>query len=168
MTRSGPLHSLTTWVAVGVLAVTVVPAADGFASAAAADIVRGSVSDFVVRTENNRVGTSRTRFKVIPRMRVRIRTDEAGPIMIDYCAWIIVDTTGDNLIIRALVDGTQAEPGGAIFSNSPVSQSANGTRCFTWVMDDVEAGRHTIKIEWFSTNGGRYETETRTLRVWHP
>jgi hypothetical protein len=77
-------------------------------------------------------------------------------------------TSGDNVHLQVLLDGTSCAPlttGGYVFANSDVDLSSHavGFLCGT----KVAAGSHTVQVQWAVGSGGEAEIFEHTLEVSH-
>jgi hypothetical protein len=77
-------------------------------------------------------------------------------------------TSGDNVHLQVLLDGTACAPlttGGYVFANSDLDLSSHavGFLCGT----RVTAGSHTVQVQWAAGIGGEAEIFEHTLEVSH-
>lgn len=70
-------------------------------------------------------------------------------------------TNAKRMFIRALVDGQPTEPNDQIL----VIGGYDGTRAITFVMQNVAAGNHTVRIQWNVDSGGDGHMGDRTFKV---
>lgn len=96
----------------------------------------------------------------IPDMNGTIQLPAASDLAISFSAEAYA-TNDKRLFIRALVDGQAASPSDEVL----VTGGYTGTRTFTFVKQNVGAGSHNIKIQWWVDAEGEGHAGDRTLRV---
>jgi hypothetical protein len=65
--------------------------------------------------------------------------------------------------LRALVDGTAAAPDDVVYKLA--GDFYDGVRSFTFVKQNVSAGRHVVQIQWLAATGTTAQIGDRTLSV---
>lgn len=80
-------------------------------------------------------------------------------------AW--VDGAGDELYVRALLDSTVANPNsGSLTLFTTAGESQHGSYAINFYLENVEAGTHTVKIQWSEILGASLaHMGDRTLHV---
>jgi hypothetical protein len=106
------------------------------------------------------VTTTSDTFSDIPGMISSVVTAENGNLAITFSAE--ANTSGsERMFVRALVDGQAAQPSDVVL----VAAADTGTRSFTFVEQNLEAGAHTVQIQWLVDAGGTAFAGDRTLSL---
>jgi M6 family metalloprotease-like protein len=95
----------------------------------------------------------------LDQMNGTITTPAAGNLAITFSAEGYGDG-GARLFIRALVDGQVAEPGDVLLAGNYY-----GVSSYTFARQNVEAGQHSIVLQWMTDEGQTAHIADRTLTV---
>lgn len=148
----------------GALAPAAAQDRSGEATPAAAGSCKTSETDYATRT--NEVGASGSK-KIVPGSAVTFRQATAGCVIVTFSA---ESNVGPNatLRVRPLLDNqASCQPGGPAVFWSSDDVRFFGVRSFTWICEDVSAGRHTVKMEFFRDGSGPAKLLFRSVTVQH-
>ena len=113
------------------------------------------------------VSTNTTSFVDIPNTALTISLNRKSNLMIMFSAEAWVDGAGDSLFVRALVDSAVAMPdSGAMVLFTTAGESQHGSYAVNFYLENVDAGSHTVKIQWSELQGAQLaHMADRTLNV---
>ena len=104
-------------------------------------------------------------FVDLSEMAVNLTLNRTSHIIIMFSGEAWVDGTSDSLLVRAIVDSTPAYPdSGALIVFTHASTGQHGSNSFIFYLPEVDAGAHTIKIQ-FAMLSGTGHIGDRTLNV---
>ncbi len=93
--------------------------------------------------------TNSTAFALLPNATVSIGTVRPSTFVIAFSAELWMDASGDILLGRAMVDATQAPPGGpGLVGWTSLNYTYITVISVVFVLENVAAGTHTVSIEW--------------------
>lgn len=102
--------------------------------------------------------TTSTSWVNIPNLNGSLNAPQGGDLVAEFSAEIWA-SPGKRVFLRALVDGQPSEPGDVrLFSGG-----WRGTYAFTFVLMDIEAGNHSVQLQWYVDPGGQASIGDRTL-----
>lgn len=138
------------------------------ASAAEAQVsVSGNISKFAFKNVNNIVSTTSTTLVQLPQSTVTFTQSTPGAVTIVFCGEISRTGAGDRVFLQARVDSTVASPPIVALGSSDFSTDSRRSHCFTFALDGVAAGAHTVRLRWATAAGNQMNAERRTLTVYH-
>lgn len=113
------------------------------------------------------VSTQSTSFEDVPDTAVNVKLNRKSNLIIMFSAEAWVDGAGDELYVRALLDSTVANPNsGSLTLFTTAGESQHGSYAINFYLENVEAGTHTVKIQWSEILGASLaHMGDRTLHV---
>jgi hypothetical protein len=113
------------------------------------------------------VSTNSTSFVDLPDTALTVSLDRKSNLIIMFSAEAWVDGAGDSLFVRALVDSTVANPNsGSMVLLTTAGSSQHGSYAINFYLEDVDAGTHTVKIQWSELLGAQLaHMADRTLNI---
>jgi hypothetical protein len=112
--------------------------------------------------ESGWVSESSTSWVSLPGLAVSINTPGGGPLAISFSAEASTTSPSARMFVRALVDGQPVSPSDVVY----VVGGPHGTLGFTFTVQNVAPGNHTIQLEWLSESGPWSSVADRTLAVY--
>lgn len=108
-----------------------------------------------------------TSFTGLPSVTTTFTQKKSGCVTGVFYANAGAETSGNELLLEILLDGTQCAPltGGYVFANAGTDFSSHSVGYFCGT--NVAAGTHTITVEYASLNGGKVAFYQRSLTVAH-
>jgi len=113
------------------------------------------------------VSTNSTSFVDVPDTALTVSLDRKSNLIIMFSAEAWVDGAGDSLFVRALLDSTVANPNsGSMVLLTTAGSSQHGSYAINFYLEDVDAGTHTVKIQWSELLGAQLaHMADRTLNI---
>ena len=103
----------------------------------------------------------------IPAMSVRITLANTSQVIIIFSAEAWMSSPGDYMIVQALVDSSVTHPSATgnllVLTRATISNMSSCS--YTFYLNNVSAGVHTVKMQWRSYYGATASVESRTLTV---
>lgn len=103
----------------------------------------------------------------IPAMSVRITLATTSQVIIMFSAEAWMSSPGDYMIVQALVDSSVTHPSATgnylVLTRATISNMSSCS--YTFYLNNVSAGVHTVKMQWRSYYGATASVESRTLTV---
>ena len=103
----------------------------------------------------------------IPAMSVRITLNRTSQVIIIFSAEAWMSSPGDYMIVQALVDSSVTHPSATgnylVLTRATISNMSSCS--YTFYLNNVSAGVHTVKMQWRSYYGATASVESRTLTV---
>jgi len=106
------------------------------------------------------VSTTSSSFVDIPNMVYNIQIPEPGDVVITLTGEAYTSNY-KRMFVRALLDGQPASPGDVVFAVGPYT----GTHAFSFVAKGVQAGAHTVQLQWGVDGGGTAYMGDRTFTI---
>jgi len=110
------------------------------------------------------VNTTAQSWVSVPDMTASLVTPADATLAITFSGEGYTSTDGERMIVRALVDGQPADPPEAYF----IVDTRFESRSFTFAVQHLGVGTHTVVIQWQVYGGGTLFLEDRTLTVLGP
>jgi len=112
--------------------------------------------------------TTETFFVDVPESGVRIVQGPGQPdcVVVSFSAAAASPQT-QVLMVRALLDGVDCEPGAMLFARGDASLLVPVVRTVNFICTGVTPGIHRLKLQYRSSNGGMVSLHHRTLTVHH-
>jgi bacillopeptidase F (M6 metalloprotease family) len=103
----------------------------------------------------------------IPGMSVRITLANTSQVVIIFSAEAWMSSPGDYMSVQALVDSSVAHPSatGNLLVLTRATFDSMSSYSYTFYLNNVSAGVHTVKMQWQSYSGATANMESRTLTV---
>jgi len=111
--------------------------------------------------------TTSTTFADIPGTSVDITLSRTSHVLIMFSSEAWTTTSGEYLIVQALVNSTLALPSatGALVVLTRVTNDNNGSFSYIFYLPEVTAGFYKVKMQWRSWTGTSVTVSDRTLNV---
>jgi hypothetical protein len=113
------------------------------------------------------VTTTSLSFVDIPGMSVSISLANTSHVIIVFSAEAFMSSSGDYMIVRALVDSAVTHPTatGNLLVLTRATIENHSSCSYAFYLNNVSAGAHTVKMQWRSYYGATANVESRTLIV---
>lgn len=116
--------------------------------------------NIAVASASGVVNISTSTWTNVPAMSTTITTTTSGDLAVTFSGEGHVTDAG-SLIVRAMIDGTQAAPDAVRL----VQGALSGTHAFTFAANGIAAGTHTVQLQWMTMPGETATLARRTLTV---
>ena len=109
--------------------------------------------------------TNSTEWQDVPAMSASLTLTRTSNVIITFSAEAWLAAGGDWLVVRAMIDTTQAFPNTGITTLTREAGAGNSACSFSFYSTNVPAGAHTVTIQWASWTGTEAILEDRTMTV---
>jgi len=106
--------------------------------------------------------TTSSSFTNIPDMTANLTVPSAGDLVFTLSGEA-ESTTGKRMFVRAVLDGQATNPSDVVFADG----SYTGVHAFTFIAKNVQAGAHTLEMQWLVDGGGTAYIGDRSLMIGH-